>query len=43
MMSEKGMTTLGTVVAVVLVVIGLVVVGFFIWLSIALRALGSNK
>lgn len=43
MMSEKGMTTLGTVVAVVLAVIGLVVVGFFIFVAISINAWGSNK
>ncbi len=42
-MSEKGMTTLGTVVAVVLAVIGLVVVAFFVLLAISLNAWGSNK
>ncbi len=43
MMSEKGMTTLGTVVAVVLAIIGLVVVGYFILAAIAFNAWGSNK
>ena len=42
-MSEKGMTTVGTVVAIVLAVIGLVVVGFFIMMAIALNSFGSNK
>lgn len=42
-MSEKGMTTVGTVVAIVLAVIGLVVVGFFILMAISLNAWGSNE
>lgn len=42
-MSEKGMTTLGTVLAAVLAVIGLAVVGFFIMMAIALNSFGSNK
>ncbi len=42
-MSEKGMSRIGTVVAVVLAVAGLVAVGFFIMMGIALSSWGSNK
>ena len=42
-MSEKGMTTLGTVLAVVLLVIGLTVVGFFVFFLLAVNSIGSNK
>ena len=42
-MSQKGMTTVGTVVAIVLAVIGLVVVGFFVMMAIAINSFGSNK
>ncbi len=42
-MSEKGMTRIGIVVAIVLAVIGLATVGFFVFLSIALSSFGSNK
>ena len=37
------MTTLGTVLAVVLAAIGLAVVGFFIFLAVAINSFGSNK
>lgn len=42
-MSQRGMSTIGTVVAVVLVTVGLAVVGFFIMLTIAFQSYGSNK
>ncbi len=42
-MSEKGMTRIGTVVAVVLATLGLLAVAFFIWITIALSSWGSNK
>lgn len=42
-MSEKGMTTIGTVLAIILAIVGLVVVGYFVMLAIALNAWGSNK
>lgn len=42
-MSEKGMRKAGMVVAVVLAVIGLVVVGYFVLMTIAFNAWASNK
>lgn len=42
-MKERGMTTIGTIVAVVLGAIGLAVVGFFILMAIAMNSFGSNK
>jgi hypothetical protein len=42
-MSQKGMSTIGAVVAVVLAFMGLVAVGFFILMGIALSSWGSNK
>lgn len=37
------MSTIAIIIAVVLVVIGLVAVGFFVFLSIAFNNFGSNK
>lgn len=37
------MTRIGTVIAVVMGVIGLIAVGFFIMMAIALQSFGSNK
>ena len=42
-MSERGMRRAGMVVAVVLAVIGLVVVGYFVLMTIAFNAWASNK
>ncbi|MGI9120864.1 MAG: hypothetical protein ACR2G7_12215 [Acidimicrobiales bacterium] len=42
-MSEKGMSTIGMVVAIALAVIGLVVVGFFVLVAVSLNAWGSSK
>ncbi len=42
-MSKGGMNKVGVVVAVVLGAIGLVAVGFFIFVAIALQSMGSNK
>lgn len=41
-MSERGMSTIATIVAIVLAVMGLAVVGFFVLLSISLNNM-SNK
>lgn len=42
-MSEKGMSTIATVVAITLTVIGLFVVGFFVLVAVALNSYGSSK
>lgn len=42
-MNQRGLSTLGTILAVVLAVTGLVVLGFFVMMAIALNSLGSNK
>lgn len=42
-MNQRGLTTVGTVVAVVLAVLGLAVVGFFVFVAIAMNSFGSNK
>lgn len=42
-MSQRGMSRIGTVIAVVMGVIGLVAVAFFIMMGIALSSWGSNK
>ncbi len=44
-MSKHGMSTFGSVVAGILVVVGLTVVGFFVFVAIALSNMnfGSNK
>jgi hypothetical protein len=42
-MSERHMTKIGIVVAIVLAVIGLAIVGFFVFFAIGLNAWGSNK
>ena len=42
-MSQGGMNKLGTILAIVLGAIGLVAVGFMIFVAIALQSFGSNK
>lgn len=37
------MSTLGSILAAVLVLAGLTVVGFFVFVAIALNSFGSNK
>jgi hypothetical protein len=42
-MPDKGMRTVGVILAAVLVTIGLAVVGFFIFMALAVNSIGSNK
>ena len=42
-MSQGGMNKIGMTIGIVLGVIGLVAVGFFIFVAIALQSLGSSK
>ena len=42
-MSRDGMNRLGMIVGIVLGVVGLLAVGFFVFMAIALQSFGSNK
>ena len=42
-MSQRNMNKLGVAIAVVLGAVGLVAVGFMIFVAIALQSFGSNK
>ena len=42
-MSRRQWSTVGTVVGIVAAVLGLLLVGFFILMAIALNSWGSNK
>ncbi len=42
-MNQRGWSTLATVLAVVLTLLGLVVVGFFVFFTVGLNAWANNK
>lgn len=42
-MSQRNVNKVGTIVAVVLGVVGLAAVGFMVFMAIALQSLGSSK
>ena len=42
-MNQRGWSTIATIVAVVLAVMGLAVVGFFVFLTVGMNAWANNK